>query len=447
MTGGIGVEKRSIMKKWKKHAVIPALLAAIGIISAIAFDTFKMRDDGTFYIQDLQGSRETIRDITFSGELKDGYHRTRFRIEQGEVRTRTELFKQPEYARANRYSPGAPKQMGETEYEVHGSLAFEITSREIVNGIPIPAGVANVTPGIFYSDSARQDNSSRYTNPLEYGLAKVGDRVFFTVPVSADFQGASGIYELNFYEWGRVPTEEKPVPRKIAEIGLEANQSGQGSGLEILGMEAVGSKLAVLIAEDNRLKIRGFDSESGEQLGEAVIPEFRLVGRTGDQQTEQAEAKNLEVYHETYTAFVDPERNILNLSFNASPSEPGELKRMLVSFDFSDGVRMVNKLQWTIEDGDEDNFSGMMSMGYRDGKLYVLKTLRERDDQERYAYDILRPKRFLIYAFEGSELIYKGELKTDLNDDIIRAMNLAPARGGFSYDQKEYRFFDQLKVE
>jgi hypothetical protein len=434
------------MTHLKKNVAIPLLVVAIVIIIAMAVNTYTLKDKGTIYMKDLFGSREAFRNVTISGELRDGYHRTVFRVEEGQMISNTEIFKQPQWADNYRFVPGGAKRMGGGLEYYHsngvGVSSYEFTSRKIMDYYSIPIGTATVSLPIYYKNPEQHKDTVTYANSPEYGLAKIGDKVYFTVPVSTYFTGTSGIYELKFSEWGfrSLVNYKEYAAHKIVDISLDANETDDQPGIEILGLEAIGKHLVLLSVESNELIIRSYDSDNGEKLGEAVIPDFYLPDRQRDNRPAGAE-----VHNEQYEAYSDPESNILNLSFKRSSSTQNLMNVTLLSVDFTGGVKVVNTVKTSFEDGEED---GISHMSYRDGKLYVIKTFREPESaQSRLMYDFLRPKHFYIYVYEHSNLIYKGELVTDLNEDNIRAINLSPSNNGFGYGQMDYRYFTNVAVE
>ncbi|WP_239619118.1 hypothetical protein [Cohnella mopanensis] len=433
------------MEKLKKHVAIPAMALAIAILIVMAIYTYRLKDNGEFEIKDLVGSREAIQDVTISGQLRDGVHRTLFRVEKGQISANTEIFRQPKWTDMYRF--GGSKRTGDgMEYSIENSIpSYTITARKIKDYYSVPLGSTEVNPSIAYRNPDRQDNSVTYANRTEYGLAKVGDKVYYTVPVSSYFTGSSGIYELKFHEWGfnSIDYGDAFAPRKIVDINLEAKEPDGQSGIEILGLEAVGHRLALLSVENNKLFIRSYDNESGQLLGETSIPRFYLPARQGDDRPE-----DIAGYYEEYEAYPDADHNRLTLSFVRSSSERDRLHRTILTMDFTDGVKVVDTTNAGFEDGKEDTFSGITYMCYRNGKLFVIKSYREAlTEQTRIAYDIASPKHLYIYAYNHSELIYKGELVTELDEDNIQAYNLPASLGGFSYDQMEYRYFTHVVVE
>ncbi|WP_256762223.1 hypothetical protein [Cohnella sp. WQ 127256] len=434
------------MEKLKAHAAIPMLVVALAILTVMVIFTYKSKDNGAFEIKDLIGSKEAIQDVTISGELRDGAHRTLFRLEEGQLHANTEIFNQPQWTDAYLNVFGGKKTGDGMVYNVENyPSTYNITSRKIIKGFWMPMGNAEVNPSIAYKNPEGVNNSVTLANLPEYGLAKVGDKVYYTVPVSPYFTGSSGIYELKFYEWGfrSVVDQEAYTPRKIVDINLKAEKPDGQTGIEILGLEAVDQQLVLLSVENNKLFIRSYDHESGQLLGEASIPKFYLPAREDIQKPTDAVT-----YRENYVANSDPDRKMLTLSFLRGSSEPNRLNRTIISIDFSDGVKVVDTTNTVFDDGEEDSYSGVSYMSYRNGKLYVIKSLREAaSESSRLAYDIALPKHLYIYVYEHSKLIYKGVLMSDMNEDNIQAYNMPATQSGFGYSRMDYRYIANVAIE
>ncbi len=435
------------MKNFKRHAALPALAAALVMIGAMTSAAYRSKDNGTFEIRDLAGSREAIRDVTIRGELRDGVHRTRFLIEEGRIRTDTELFEQPKWSDFYRYVPGSPARLDGMEYSVQNTRSlYTITSRKMTDrGYSVPVGSAEVVPPPMRRESEAREDGIRSANPPEYGLAAIGDNVYYTVPVSSQFVGTSAIYELKFYQWGFRPVIDPQdyAPRRLVDVSLAANESGEGAGIEILGLESVGDRLALISVENETLRVRSYDGRTGQFKGEAAVPGFRLPARGSDSGA-AADAS----YYESYEAYPDDERLMLTLSFRRGSSTEQRSDRTALSFGFSDGVELAARTELAFSDGDEDTYNGVSDMIYRNGKLYAIRSFRERETEEsRILYDIARPKHLYMYVYEGSQLTYKGEIETDLNEDNIRVYNQSPMQGGFGYSQMDYRYFTNIAFE
>ncbi|WP_027087078.1 hypothetical protein [Cohnella panacarvi] len=427
------------MTYWRKHAAIPVLIAAIVLIGAMAYQFYRMKDDGMFVLKDLSGDRKTLDDVVISGQLGDGFHRTSWRLDEGRIDTNTELFKQPIWPDTYRYIPGGNKRIGNTEFRVGGNREFNIMSYERPpdkNDL-MPIRTAYVTPSIRYGKSSN-GNAVTYANPLEYGIARIGGKVYFTVPAAYDSTGTSGIYELSFVDWGiSLVVDKQDYPaRTVVEVPLETNVSGQSAGIDVLGLEAVGNKLVLISVENHALKLRSYDGASGELFGEATVPNFYLPGRPGT-------PSGANTYQESYEAFVDEGRSALNLSFMGSSID----HRFFLNFDLSTGVKLIDTVTVAFDDGDFDPYRGFYKASYKNGRFYILRAFRDARmiDNEPY-YDLALPQHCYLYVYERSELVYKGELATDMNDDNVEMLSVLPS-ANFSYDQMDYRFFSKITIE
>ncbi len=429
------------MTQLRKHAAIPVLIAALALIVAMAFHFYRMKEDGTFALKDLSGDRNVLEGVVIRGQLGDGYHRTSWRLDEGRLETTTDLFDQPIWPDTYRYIPGGNKRIGDMEFRVGGNREFDIMSYRRPPGEPffyMPVGTAYVTPPIQYGQSGN-GNAVTYANPLEYGIASIGDKVYFTVPVTYDSIGTSGIYELNFFDWFNILTVHKDdyPARKLVDIPLEANASEQSPGIDVLGLEAAGDKLILISVENHQLKLRSYDRASGKLLGEATVPDFNLPNRPGT-------PSGAEAYVESYEAFVDEKQQALNLSFRGSSVK----QRYLLSFDLSKGVELTGTLKASFSDGEEDAYQGIYAASYRNGKFYIIRTFRDsRKVADDPSYDVFLPRRCYLYVFERSELVYKGEIATDMNDDSVEALNQLPQANGTTYDQMDYRQFSNITIE
>lgn len=418
---------------WKKHTAIPAIVTAVVLLVAMAAEIRSRQDQGTFEWRDLIGSRDAIVDVSISGVLRDGYQSTHFQLDAGKLRTDTVIYQQPKYVDAYRYNPGSDKRIGDTEFSVQGFGTFKILSlkRKLYDTFFIADRTAQVAPTIHYGRDGNGDPV--FANPLEYGVAMIGDKAFFTVPVSAQSTGSSGIYELNFYNWGNEPFVNVPKdypPRLIAELDLKANESAEPPNIEVLGLEAVGDKLALISAENSELIIRGYDSSSGALLGEATVSDFRLQDSSASENSNDAAI----AYSAAYEAFSDSENGSLNLGFRGSSGH-----RLMLSVDFRNGVRIANRVDADLSEEESEHLRDELSeIRYLNGKLYVIRTYRElRNADPEFVNEAWRPHQFYLYVYERSKLIYQGELLTDLNDD----------NGPTDYDQKAYRIFTDLSIE
>ncbi|WP_218244133.1 hypothetical protein, partial [Pseudomonas sp. 2995-3] len=60
---------------------------------------------------------------------------------------------------------------------------------------------------------------------------------------------------------------------------------------------------------------------------------------------------------------------------------------------------------------------------YTNNKLFIVKTVRDNNILTKSLNSNARPINFILIVYEKGELIYKGEIVSDINDDIIQFIN------------------------
>lgn len=253
---------------------------------------------------------------------------------------------------------------------------------------------------------------------MEYGLAFIRDNVYFTVPTSAKSSGVNGIYELSF--------EEDGENRTVTEYSLDQNKDG--GSFEVLGLEAAGDKLALILEDNGQIKVRGYDSKSGQQVGEITLA-----------QTED--------YFQRYEAYSNDQT--LNLVFQRSTdntNQDSQFHKVVFSVDFTDGMKLIDQTNLDYEDS-EVYMRSRMTMLYRDAKLYVVFTSTEAETPEGVYLEFVHPMHLLIRVYEAGMPIYEGELMTDVNDDGIRFINMPADQYSRVVPMDEDRIVDHIKLQ
>jgi len=416
----------------QKHAALLALAVAVILVLGAAIDVHARKNDGTFYLKDISGSREALDGVTISGELSDGYQRTVFRLADGRLDTHSSWNGQPEWLGTSWRMRTGSKTIPGRFYNVQNEGgAFSLSSHDTdESGSSIGFfKVARVSPPLSFP------NGALYSNQLNYGIAVMGERVFYTVPAAAGVKGKSIIYEVNFYDWAEShfmqPNEYES--RAFIEYSL-ASEKAPHRGISVLGLEAVGDKLVLLTEEDETLRIRSYDSAGGALLGDARLPDFR----------EDVLPTSKSFYRASYLSDAEDQSNRLFLRFqNLSLTRP-----LLLSVNLTDGAEVESAVRMTLGDEqEEDSFQGFTYARERNGKLYVMKTVREINEELPGFYRLMLPLHAYIFVYEDSRLIYQGEFVTDLNDDSIELATRPDPSRGISEDPMRYRAFRNLAIE
>lgn len=412
------------MKKIKRHLPILTLIASIILLTVLLSKVHAAKSNANFIWKDVKGERSVLNGISISGELADAYHRTKFIVENGKVNYKTDVLDIPQ----TMY-----QQQSEKEFTFH--RAGQITNNfevELKDYSKTPSSsYARIITDIEYNLSKSLYGVS-FVNTHHYGLTTISDKVFYTAPTSTNAGGVNGIYELKFTEYYINTIQEKYNPRTLTTF--ELNKVNDPTGIQVLGLEAVGNKLALILIKNHKLTIRVFDSETGTQLGETNLKDDFFIG---DQ--ENPEAK--EVHRSNYDSF--SYNDLLILSFTSLGSTENDSKKTIISIDFTDEVKIIgiNKGRFTNSTSrDSDNIEEMY---YKNNKLYIVNTAVDRAKENDVNRDVLLPKYIKVYVYDENGLIYEGRLETDIHDDYLRFTN---EKGSIGIDNDEFRNFMNVSI-
>ncbi|MGI2293716.1 hypothetical protein [Paenibacillus sp. GXUN7292] len=416
----------------RKHAAVPLLLMVFAIFLSTGIYIYTAKDDAAFQVNHIEGDPSVLNHIQISGQLIDGYHKTSFQWQGSATAAQTAINEKVETPGLYRYFMGGMKKIDDLDFSVSGTpfnRDYIITLREMKNNRTIRYEVAEATvPTRVYS------MNTVYTNPLEYGIALIGDDVYWTLVATKQYGGSNGIYKLAFKSTSSY-SEKSPESSVIMTFPLKDEGADDSTGIDVLGLEAVGDKLVLLLVQNNELHIQAYNTY-GKRLGEAVMPDFQLVG----QNTEENKPR----YFEGYEAFVHAEENQIILSFNNSPSTD----KTFITIDLTQAADIVDITRLTAESKgirEDTNYGyGVRDAFYNEGTLYYLTSVREVEDDSVNYIDARLPKRLVIHAYQQKKLVYKGELLTDINDDRIKWKNFN--QSNYSIDEREYRNFDKLLI-
>lgn len=411
-----------MLARWRrirKHVAIPILVLTIGLIIYLSMSVYAAKDSFTFEVQDLYGDRSALEDVVIRGELGDAYHSLYFQVSEDREEADIELFDLP---RLNYHSVMFHQKVIEDRvYEVSEyGYEVQITERK-------PNHMRISIPHYYVTG---RNGQSTYVNTGKYGLAGVNDDLYYVVPSTMHYKGQNGIYQLNL-------AQEDPSAELLVPLDMSANDAETVTGIEVLGLEVVGDKLALILTENNhKLIIRGYDRHDGTTLGEAAVEQFATYDHPVPANVEQADRHN-----PPFAAFVNEDQMRLNLAFWRSGSSQEEGPSFtLLSFDLSEDIRLLNDVRHLFTEGEADSslaeFYGLRDFDSVDDRLIAVMTVREPQEEHGIPFASARPMRLMIYVFERGEMVYTGEVVTDMNDDLIRAIN---ERMSFGYDQIEHR--------
>lgn len=473
------------MKKvLRRYFVILVVAAVMLTLTSTYLSVYARKEAGQFTLQDMAGDRSVLSGVSVGGKLTDSVHFTDFTITNGSVQTNTTLKAYPQENNPIYPYLGKVKLGDERIYEVsYGS--FSMSELFIADRGRSGYGqerTAKVQPRIYFRQSGETDlqESSRIERPTPsdntnsgsssgngeasaddgisnsvvelanqtlYGLTEANGDIYYIHPTTRKWEGVNSLYKLAFRNNdSKNASNEIPESLALASFDLDAIKAAGSSGLDILGLESVGGKLAVIIAENGQLKVYCY-SESGQALGEIVVAEaFTLRGLESEIDSNGSEKGKR--YDERYQAYPDEKNNQLNLLFNSYNSEASGSHATVWTLDLSAAPKVVNQAEVTFaaEDGKDNQGNMAAAVAFREGKLYLLKVLEQSQLREEGTFLPAWPERIFVHVYEQDKLVYKGELLTDAADDLIRVYNRPPT-SSYSYRYGEYRHFERLQVD
>ncbi|MDK2903538.1 MAG: hypothetical protein PWQ93_1457 [Clostridiales bacterium] len=413
----------------KRHMAIIAAFVSVTVVLSVYSHIYASAARATVYIEDIYGDRAELNGITVNGVLQDRYHRLIFDVKDGETKSRTEYNQHykdiiPPYYNVNYNDKMFDGIQYTYELEPGWKMKvrisyFDLMSKDWTNySVDFTTDV--IGPG---------GNQYSLANDTGYAMASTGGKIYFTVPTTREYTGTNGIYEIvKFYSMSdrlfmqaRGESQPKDAVRTVTTFSLDGNKDG-GPTIEVLGLEAAGDKLALILAIDGRLAIRTYDPKSGAMLGEVALDDFTKA------------------YYPPYHAFSD--NGSLNLCFRSNASTQDTDVFAILSFDVSEGITLESNIEERYTEGEPERFWDITA---KNDRLYIAVLLREHRGQNFVTYDVLRPKRLLLYAYQAGTLVYKGELVTDMDEDaaLERQRNIS---GDFIYDAPRYRHFADVEL-
>lgn len=429
-----------IWKKLKKHAALPLLSVSLLTVAWSAVDGYGNRNGGTIELSDLSGDRQELSGMRLLGELTDGYQRTAFAIgREGEATASTRLKPQPEAEEPVRYSPGAPKSIGPYQYTVAELQPVRIAVR-LLDDLGLVSNV-NLTAALgIRNPKTAGTNSSHWSNPAEYGLAGNAAKLYYTPPVTRDYEGMTGIYEWDTadFRFGKSGGGKDLPAAVVAEWPLVPASEDDAKAMDVIGLEASGDRLALLAVQNGELLIRGYDPARRQPIGELRVPDARIAEASVTPASPSAGT----ILSERYTAYADSDNRLLTLAFGQNADPEGKRVTRYYTFDLTDGVKLVNETRIIRSDRLEEAYYliGAGTVAYREGKLYVASPFVDRRDAKtELKHMIYWPKLFLVEVYRGNDPLYEGELLTGLQEDY-----------DFAYpqvDQVQYRHLTNLRFE
>lgn len=430
---------------------IIAVLAVITVLAVVVVwytGVFDKKEKESFVVKDISGDSSLLSQVKISGVLRNGKQTTSFDWIGHEVKATTQYFRKQQPIELRPYTLGGELGVGDKYYTVYGEQNFEILEQDRIKKDGEQTRSAVVPSSLTYQLGKIKDDklaNTKFTNPLEYGLTDVDDQIFFIVPNNAAYAGENSIYQLDFKQ-----KKEKSNSRKLATIDLEGNalltQGQQPKNIEVLGLEAVGKQLAVVMSKDGKLVIQAYDSVSGKETGMVEVKDVYLQTDLNDMvENSSLEGKTV-VQSYGYNTYRDEENGVLNLSFNMVTEGHVNRDVLFVSIDMKNKVSLLSVLKSSYSNPRESatDLIGIRKVAYLQNHLYVIRMEQEQTQDAKQASVVKHEEGYrhlYVYVYNASDLVYKGELVTSMNDDYDSWIEDTEG-----YHSGKYRFFEDWQI-
>lgn len=435
-----------------------SVIIALAIIIVWYTGIFDNKEKESFVVKDISGDPTVLTQAKISGILRNGKQTTSFDWIGHEVKATTQYFRKMQSISLRPYTLGGSLGVGDKYYTVYGEQNFEILEQDWSKKGGEQTRSAVVPSTLTYQWGKIKDDklaTSKFTNPLEYGLTAVGDQMFFIVPSNAAYAGANSIYQLDFKQ-----KKDESNSRKIATIDLKGNalltQAQQPMNIEILGLEAVGKQLAVVMSKDGKLVIQTYDSVSGKETGAVEIKDVYLQSELNDSIATPPVEGGTVAQSYGYNAYRDEENGVLNLTFNIATEGNSSRDVLFVSIDMKNKVSLLSVLKATYNNPREsaNDLIGIMQVAYLQNHLYVIRMEQEQTNNQEVQNDQAQDaeqaaevksqegyRHLYVYVYRTSGLAYKGELVTKMNEDYV-----SWSEDPEGYHSGKYRFFEDWRM-
>src|SRR5690606_27037748 len=328
--------KRLRWSTLKRHiALTLTIVAAVLIIAALVL-VRGAKEHGTYEITHLYGDPSVMEGITISGAIQDEHHRTSFVWLDDHVDSKTVVFAKPHRNWTYHYRR-LYERINDYYYTVHlnsyKGLKIERNSLhhnrwEHSEYIEMELPIAR----LFYKESYSSDDMRR----LSYGLAEVEGELYITLVTTTGYEGINWIFKLNSDKWYKqLYPNASFEPTQIMSYRSDLNDIENTTQTAVLGLEAVGDSLALILVRDDKLVIEGYRTD-GEKLGETAVTPFIFEEINDELAEEDGSAR----YGVEYEAYHDAENGMLTLSFR---NQQSQLQRTTVTVQCTeDGIKLID---------------------------------------------------------------------------------------------------------
>lgn len=346
-------------------------------------------NESTVYIQTIEGDSSVLEDVIISGLIQDKYHGLQFSLEEDRVEKKKEIYTHFLNIRSK----------NELDESIEKIVTFE--NGEYIDGFGIQKlrGYENIgvllmgsLGNVNYPLSAKtKEDGGYYPRFMDNNYTVLNNELYFTITETLYLTGQNGIFKIENYH-----KEGSDVELDIKEVVTMPIDHKQD--VNIIGITNLNNCIIVLEMTKDKLVVKAFDPNTGELVG-------KETGAFGDSSDHSYFRPSYRIYKAG---------NILNVYFHKRIGLE-EVGGDILTFKVNDGIELVNAtvIDNTNEDFEMHRPDSLDNVYYVNDKLFVFQKMGYLEDY----YD--RIFNYFLYVYEDNQLLYKGELKTDINDDLV----------------------------
>jgi hypothetical protein len=472
----------------------PILLLLCLVILSAGFAGFRHESvKGTLYLKDISGDPSALKDVVISGILQDMHHGIKFDIHGERVKKSFRFYENNGDIAADMQTLGNAIRYNENlisyqeDYAISPKARIEVTAThgEDEHGLKWTettkaADMADVyvsmsnhsytgkKTGIerlfFYTGSYIKSegldfklSEKRYFNEDDHLVSRsegsiemiprphigtsdgrhaftiLDGEIYFTLLSTPDYKGESGIFKVEEFADSGFWLGSQDSRGQYGRVKTVVSFSLDDRELTVLGLKAVKGKLVLIILEDGMLSLQAYDPDSGELIDKLDVMSF----------------DNYE-----YVGFLQSfaQENQLNICIKVaevnSDSEEKDTSLLIASVKLEeDNLSLLHLIEGLDLDKGESIFYNLEQITEVKGKLFVFTYVRREEEMLGMPYDILEPMHYLMFVYQNDNLLYKGELVTDADEDYIADRErIQTYSGGYSSSYYEYRMIKAIEV-
>lgn len=470
-------------------AFIVLSISSLVIASSFAYALFK-RDSATFYLKDITGNRSALRGITITGVLQDRFHGWYFQISNGGVQHRFKYYQkaadmvEPEIGYLNGITYNKLVYSLSYGFKIPSDATIEVEStpldtsygdlygNSMVTRTIIPSKIEviahidikdkqfrffpgphtfQIPTGVFrknddalftrkeivqkYSDgNLGEAVISRTTGYYSAGVPKpyydslkncmtfLDGKLYFTLPTTKEYSGENGIFVVD--EFG-FPLDQDKIGkgRKIAKWSLNDHN------MDVLGLKSLNHRLVLITAINNTLSLRLYDKQ-GTILDQVAFENITLdISSTVGA---DANSQNFEFYTND---------DILNIRIFSPTSNKQDI---VISAKIGDKIMPLHTIKGL--DFGDDEIAQYYDIHTEGDKIYIVANLKRVGESPISESHPLMPTHFIIMVYQNSNLMYKGELITDADEDFEMDRLRGQTTSNSRFDPFMYRQFYGIEL-